>query len=285
MKRILQTNADSARIAGEDLSDIEAAAVELEERLAQIEAHADQQLQNGADRFQVAAFAYQTGAVHLAIRTVEDDPIYKQKNQIARNSLGAWLIEVGRIQEGLDTLEQASGEGGMPGWQDSLATSMLINGDYARAIDLWKEQITETNSNVGQAVIQTMPFLTLNSTWMTADQYPFTHAAAAAEVLGRVRNENAALTYQIAQAQLELGDVAAASQSLQFVFDKAPNMPLQTLVKFYLGALRGEKVADPSVEPPVLEEFLPLDEEPAKKDPQPAADKASPASTKTEDKN
>ncbi len=270
VKRIRPVTAESSeedRKQREQLLNVE---FSLEEMLAKIQSQVEQQLQNGADRFQVAAFAHRSGAVRLAIQTLEDEPIYKESNLLAKGSLGAWLIEAGRIQEGLDALEQASGS--VPGWRDSVATSLLINGDYPRAIELWRDQIRETTTNSTQAALLTLPFVTLNPVWIASDQYPFTHSAAAGEVVGNVRAENAMLMFQIGLAQLEQGDNTAATKSWQSVLDNAPNTQLRPLLKFYLEVLTSKTIEFPPSEPPTLEEFEPMGEEP-KKGEAPAADK------------
>jgi tetratricopeptide (TPR) repeat protein len=235
----------------------------LEEVIAKIESQVEQQLQNGADRFQVAAAAYQRGAVHVAIKVLEDDPIYKEQNVMARTALGSWLIEAGRVQEGIEALEQSTVSGGAPGWRNSLATSLLINAEYARAIELWQDQVKETNTNSTQAALFTMPFVTLNPAWISPDQYPLTQTVAAIEIMGNVRAENASLTYQIAQAQLEQGDLAGAARSLQYILDNAPDSHLRPLIVLYLEMLSGKKIETPAKEPLPTEDLPPLDEPPA----------------------
>jgi tetratricopeptide (TPR) repeat protein len=265
-KRIRPVTAETTedeRKQREQLLNVE---ISLEEVLAKIETQVEQQLADGADRFQVAAGAYQAGAVRVAIRTLEDDPIYTQQNPIARGTLGSWLIEAGRVQDGLDAMEQVARTGGVPGWRDSVAGTLLINGEYQRAIDLWRDQANESISNSTQATLLTLPFLTLNSVWMSPDQYPFTQMAAAGEVVGNVRLEVASLMYHMGQAQLELGDVAGARKTFESVFPKARNTQLQPLIKFYLEALTGSPIEIPTAESPELEEFEPMGEASSPKD-------------------
>lgn len=263
IRPVPETASDDEKKQREQLVNVE---FSLEEALARIEGQVEQQLQNGADRFQIAAAAHQAGAVRLAIRTLEDEPIYKEQNPLARAALGNWLIEAGRVQEGLDAIEQSSSLGGIPGLRENLATSLVINGEYYRAIDVWREQLRETSMGGVQAALLTLPFLTLNPMWMGSDQYPFTQAAAAGEFIGTVRNETAALNYQIGMAQLELGDIPVATRSLQQVLDSAAETPLKPLVKFYLEMLTGKKIEDKKVEPAAVEEVPPFDGEAPAKD-------------------
>jgi len=234
----------------------------LDEMMSKIDGFVEQSLSNG-DRFQVAVAAYQAGAVRLAIKTLEDDPIYVEQNPLAKSVLGAWLIEVGRVQEGIDSLEQASGKS--PDWRDSVATSMLINGEYSRSIELWREQFAESNTTSIQAALLTLPFLTLNPMWMTSDQYPFTHMGAVAEVLGNVQAEKATLAFQIGLAQLEQGDVAAARKSFQDVYDGAPYVQLRPIVRFYLEQLTDTRISMDRPELKKIDDLEPMDDEPVAK--------------------
>lgn len=265
IKRIRPVTMDSSeeeRKQREQLLNLEST---LEDTLIKIEGQVEQQLDK-VDRFQVAAAAYQMGAIRLAVRTLEDDKVYTAQNPMARHVLGSWLIEAGRVQEGIDALDQSNMGGGTPGWRDAVATSLLINGDYNRAIDLWREQLAESTATNTQTALLTLPFVTLNAMWMSPDQYPFTHLAAAGEIVSNGRNENAMLTYQVGQAQLELGDVAGATQSFSQVLDRTPTTHLRPLIKFYLEALTDKKIELPNIEPPKEEEFELLEQEtPAKK--------------------
>ena len=263
IKRIRPMNPDSPE--QQRLIDVE---YRLEEELARVETEVAKGLDAGADRYQAASAAYQAGAVKLAVKTLEDDPIYKEQHPLARSQFGMWLIELGRIQEGLEALEQSTALGDTPGWRNSLATSLLINADYARAIELWQSEIAESETNSGQSTLLTLPFLTLNPIWMSADQFPITHTAAAAELLGKVRADNGILRFQIGMAQLEQGDLIAARKSLQEVLANPMATDLKPLLKFYLQALSEKPIEEqPGDNPPAgeerekgleLEEFGPL---------------------------
>lgn len=265
IKRLRPVTAESTEQERKQREQLISIELNLEETLSKIETQINQGLENGADRFQVASAAYQAGAVRLAVKTLEEDAIYTQRHPMGPSNLGIWLIEVGRVQEGMDALEQSTVTSTAPGWRNTLAISLLVNADYNRAIDLWQSHINETSTNSSHAALLTLPFVTLNPLWVSADQYPFTHAAAAAEIVSNVRDENAALTFQIGLAQLEQGDVAAARKSLQYVYDYAPETHLRPLLKFYLQLLTDKKIEDAPIEPHKLEEFEPLGEEAAAK--------------------
>lgn len=270
LQKLRPVTADASEQEQKERKDMMSLEFNLSERYSQLKTQVNEQLEKGADRLQVAAQAYQYGAIRIAIHALEDDPIYKERNPMARNALGSWLLEVGRIQEGLDALEQASVIGGVPGARDTYATSLLINGDYNRAIELWREQLKESSTNHTQAALLTLPFVTLNSAWVSADQYPFTHLAAAGEIVGTGRGEHTTLTYQIGQAQLEQGDIAGARQSFQHLLEQASNSQIRTLVKFYLELLTDKTIELPVIETPQQEEFEPIGEETAKSQTKPA---------------
>jgi hypothetical protein len=252
---------DDERRQREALLDIE---LRLEEIVGRVETQVAQQLENGADRLQVAVAAYQAGAVRLAIRTLEDDPIFITQNLAARTMLGTWLIEAGRVRDGyeaLEAVEQASAMGGMPGWRDSVATSALTNGDYLRALRLWNDQNRETTETGINGAILTLPFLTLNMAWMSADQYPISHVAAVHQVFGNGRAQTVGLTLNSALIHLETGNVKAATVSMSELLDMAPGSQLQPLVAFYLTNLTGQPFEKPKpAETTPAEEFEPLDE-------------------------
>lgn len=250
----------------EPLINEEFALVEAMDRISGI---VTQELEKGTDRFQVAAGAYQAGAVRTAIRILEEEAIYKEQNPVAKNSLAAWLMEAGRIQDGLDTfeaVEQSSTLGGIPGWRDSVATGVLVNGDYLHAIRLWNEQLQEDSSNGITATLMTLPFQGMNP---MSDQYPVTHVAAVSDLIGRSRAAATSLLFKIGMAQLELGDTAAASITLRKILDREPQTQLRPIVKFYLECLTGTQIDLPAETPPAtMEEFELLGDPPANEAPQ-----------------
>ena len=143
----------------------------------------------------------------------------------------------------------------MPGWRGMVAISALSNGDYSRAIRLWRDQVRETETVAAEAAVLTLPFLTLNQFWMGADQYPLVHAGAVAQSQDRVRPEATMLRFQIAMAQLESGDVQGASQSLHSALERDPASSLRPLLRFYLFCTSDERIDE---QPPVtvpVEEF------------------------------
>jgi tetratricopeptide (TPR) repeat protein len=230
--------------------------------VVQIENAVNQQLENGADRYQVAAAAYQAGAVRTAIKVLEDEAIYIEQNPVAKNALGAWLIEVGRIQDGLDTLEaveQAASVGGgaVPGWRDSVANGFLVNGDYKRSLRLWNDELREEMTNSTNAALMTLPFQAMNP---LSDQYPLTHTAAVSEVMGRARGTSTSLMFRVAMADLEMNQNEQSAASLKKILESDPKTPMRPLLKFYLEMLTDQKIEAKPPANPDVEEFEPLTE-------------------------
>jgi tetratricopeptide (TPR) repeat protein len=218
---------------------------QLYEPVAEVQTLVDKALSEGKDRFQVAAGAYQMGCVLIAVKTLEEDAIFLEKNPQAKLVLGGWLMEVGRGREAetiFESLEGFAVERSLTGWRDSAAISALTVANYSRAIKLWGDQ---RDTAAASPIIQTMftlPFLTLNPLWMGPDAYPTSNLGATAQVIQGVRQEGALATYQIALAQMEAGTVDEASRSIRRAIELYPGSPLRPLLRFYLECLTGEQI-------------------------------------------
>ena len=253
---------DAERQRRESLLNLE---LSLEDEVAKIGEMTQQGLDAGADRFQVALAAYQSGGVLAGIGILEEDAIYKEQNIVAKTALGTWLLEAGRVREAHETLEaveQVSAMGGAPGWRNSVAISALANADYLRAIRLWRDQIREIEVSAGEASLMTLPFVTLNQYWLGADQYPLTHAVAVMQAQENVRAEATMLRFQIAMAQLELGDNPGATQTLRLAVERDPASSIRPLLSFYLLCTTNESIEEKADSGNVVEEFEPLSDEP-----------------------
>ncbi|MEK6257052.1 MAG: hypothetical protein AABP62_00410 [Planctomycetota bacterium] len=241
----------------------------LEDIVAKIDEMTQQALAANTDRFQVAAAAFQAGGVLTAIRTLEEDAVYKEQNIAAKTMLGTWLLEAGRVREAhetLDAVEQISAAGGAPGWRDAVAVSALTNADYPRAIRLWRDQARVTETSAGEASLMTLPFLTLNPYWLGADQYPLTHTVAAAQLLEGSLGEVTALRFQIAMSQLESGDCTGATQTLRQAVERDPASPIRPLLRFYLLCTTNELIDEKTTTNNTIEEFDSLSVEAPAKD-------------------
>jgi tetratricopeptide (TPR) repeat protein len=236
----------------EPLLKMELSLVEAQGRINGI---VEQQLQNGADRFEIAAAAHQQGAVLTAIRILEEDVVYTEKNPFAKSALGTWLLEAGRVRDGLDTLEaveQASLFGGVPGWRDSVATGFLTVGDYPRAVKLWSDQLQQDLASSSKSLLETLPFEGMNP---LSDQYPFMQIAAVGDTVTRMRSESVQMLFKIGIAQLESGDTVLATGTFQKILATDPKTPMRPLLTFYLENMTGTKIEAPKDSTPELEEI------------------------------
>ena len=218
---------------------------QLYEPVSQVEILVEKALSEGKDRFQVAAGAYQMGCVLLAVKMLEEDAIYLEKNPQAKLVLASWLIEVGRGREAESTIESLEGfaaQNALPGWHDAAAIYALTVANYPRAIKVWGDQRDAASTTPIVQTMFTLPFLTLNPLWMGPDAYPTSNLGATAQVIQGVRQEGALATYQIALAQMEAGMVDEASASIRRAIELYPGSPLRPVLRFYLGCLTGEEI-------------------------------------------
>ena len=218
---------------------------QLYEPVAQVETLVEKAMSEGMDRFQVAARAYQMGCVLLAVKTLEEDAIYLEKNPQAKLVLGSWLIEVGRGREAesiIESLEGFAAQNALSGWQDAAAIYALTVANYSRAIKVWGDQRDAAATTPIVQTMFTLPFLTLNPLWMGPDAYPTSNLGATAQVIQGVRQEGALATYQIALAQMEAGMVDEATASVRRAIELYPSSPLRPVLRFYLGCLTGEQI-------------------------------------------
>ena len=218
---------------------------QLYEPVAQVQTLVDKALSEGKDRFQVAAGAYQMGCLLIAVKTLEEDAIYLEKNPPAKLVLGSWLMEVGRGREAetiFESLEGFAMDSSLTGWRDSAAISALTMANYSRAIKLWGGQRDMAATSPIVQTMFTLPFLTLNPLWMGPDAYPTSNLGATAQVIQGVRHEGVLATYQIALAQMEAGMVDEASTSIRRAIELYPGSPLRPILRFYLECLTGERI-------------------------------------------
>ncbi len=240
---------------------------QLYEPVAEVQALVDKAMSEGKDRFQVAAGAYQMGCVLIAVKTLEEDAIYLEKNPQAKLVLGGWLMEVGRGREAetiFESLEGFAVERSLTGWRDSAAISALTVANYSRAIKLWGDQRDMAASTPITQTMFTLPFLTLNPLWMGPDAYPTSNLGATAQVIQGVRNEGSLATYQIALAQMEAGTVDEASKSIRRAIELYPGSPLRPVLRFYLECLTGEQI-EPKPAESIVEELFDLTEKETEK--------------------
>ena len=230
---------------------------QLTEPMSQIEAAISKRLSDEGDRLQVASGAYQMGYLLSAIKILQEDAIYLERNPQAKLALASWLMEVGQGRDAeamLESLEGFATETSLNGWRDAAALSSFTLANHVRTIKLWSEQRNAASSQPVPIVLYTLPFLTLNPLWMGPDSYPSSSINANAGLVQGVQFEGAIVTYQIAQVQMEAGLVEEAGNSIRQALKANPASPLRPILRFYLECLTGEQI---ELEPPasVVEEL------------------------------
>ncbi len=276
MKKLKQLRPYSKSMTDEQRQEREgivSAIDQLYEPVSQVETLVEKALSEGNDRFQIAAGAYQMGCVLIAVKTLEEDAIYLEKNPQAKLVLGSWLMEVGRGREAETIFENLEGfavERSLTGWRDSAAISALTLANYSRAIKLWSDQRDSASTAPIVQTMFTLPFLTLNPLWMGPDSYPASNLGATAQVIQGVRHEGVLATYQIALAQMEAGNVEEASNSIKRAIELYPGSPLRPVLRFYLECLTGEQI-ELKLEESKVDELFDLTEPEAEKKVEPEA--------------
>lgn len=223
---------------------------QVSEPISQIESAISQRLGDGGDRFQVATGAYQMGYLLNAIKILQEDAIYLERNPQAKLALGTWLMEIGQGRDAealIESLEGFATETSLSGWRDAAAISSLCLANHVRTIKLWTDQRNATASQPVPLTLYTLPFLTLNPLWMGPDSYPSSSINASAGAVQGIRFEGAIFTYQIALVQMEAGLIEEAATSIRQALKTNPSTPLRPILRFYLECLTGEQI---ELEPP-----------------------------------
>ena len=179
-----------------------------------------------------------------AIKTLEEDAIYLEKNPQSKLLLGSWLAEAGRGKDAaaiFEGLEGMAADNGLPGWREAASISSLTSANYLRAITIWNDQLRETITTQFPSALYSLPFLTLNPLW-APDSYPMTHVGATAQLLKGARLEGSTQLYYIALAQMEAGQLNDAANSVRQALKIYPNTVLRPLLRFYLEVLTGEQI-------------------------------------------
>lgn len=246
---------------------------QLEEDVARLDSRVAKHLSDGADRLQVAAGSFQAGGLLRAISTLEEDSIYLEKNPQAKLFMAGLLMEAGRGRDAAQIFEMLAAlppDGSQSSSRDSGAISAMTAANYLVAINLWGDQLRDSAMASVPSLFFTMPFVTLNPIWISADAYPTSAIAATAEVMRAVQIEGASTELSITLAQMEVGANKDASNSLRRALELSPSSQLRPLFQFYLECLTGERI-DLQPEAVEAEEFTDLN---AKEEPEVKAEDA-----------
>jgi len=217
----------------------------LQETVERLDQMVNEQLAKGTDRLQVATAAVQAGGLLKAIHVLQDDAIYVNSHPLAKVALASWLLEVGQVRDAneiFEALEAISSELTYVNWRDLAAICALTTANYDKAIRLWNEQRLASAESQTEAALQSLPFVTLNPRWNGRDSYPSTLISSTAQWMQSIRFEGSTLLLQNAFAEMEQGDVKAATRSIRDALHRNPSSSLRPLLRFYLECLTGEEI-------------------------------------------
>ena len=139
IKRLIQQTESMPQLndqVRQELEQIREGLPSLEDAVSRMSGMVDENLAKGADRLQIATGLMQVGGLLQAIRVLEEDKVYLERNPMAKMTLAARLIEVGRVQEAaeiFESVEMIASRSGLPGWREPAAiTAMVANSNMKR---------------------------------------------------------------------------------------------------------------------------------------------------------
>lgn len=230
------------------------ALVQMRGRLMQVIADTQQQVEEAfkeeADRLQVAMFCRQAGCLQLAIKTLQEDAVYVERNPYARLQLSVWLAERGDGLELDDSVAILAAVG--PGlaasaWHEPVAYAALGRGDFLAARDAWKDATDELDRSRLQSLLMTSPVSHSSTVWLGDSQYPLSHLIAVQDAVSRQVGQSTVWDFSRSLAALEQGDLTGTRDAMQAAIARFPESPLRPLLRLYWFCLTDELLDE---EPP-----------------------------------
>lgn len=229
---------------------------DLARRAEQINKMADDQLQKGTDRLEVAGALYQVGNVLRAATLLQEDAIFVERTPAARQLLTALLAELGAgqaLDESAARLSDIAEMAGLIRWRDAVAIAAVARTDYATAIMQWERELTRSDQDQAQALLYTAPLATSSTVWLGEVSFPAAHAAMIRTAYEVQPLEQALAEFKRAACELERANPEGAISAIRRALRRAPASPLRPLLRLYLFCLTEETI-DP--EPPA--DWIPL---------------------------
>jgi len=211
---------------------------------------AQQQLDQQADRLQVASAVYQAGGIKRAASILQEDAVYVETHPAARQLLTAALAELGRgteLDESASRLEAVGERAGLQRWRDQVAVAALGRTDYTTAIKQWDRELSKSDDDQLQGLLYTAPLATSSPFWLGDLGYPTPHSVIAIEGTQRRLHDQAVMELYRAVCEIERSQPDRAAAALRSGLQRAPSSPLRPLMRYYLFCIAGESV---DAEPP-----------------------------------
>lgn len=229
---------------------------DLAGRAEQINKLAEEQLQKGTDRLEVASALYQVGNVLRAAALLQEDAIYVERTPAARQLLTALLAELGAgqaLDESAARLSDIAEIAGLIRWRDAVAIAAVARTDYATAILQWERELTRSDQDQAQALLYTAPLSTSSTVWLGEVSFPVAHTAMIRSAYEVQPLEQALAEFKRAACEMERANPEGAISAIRRALRRAPASPLRPLLRLYLFCLTEEAI-DP--EPPA--DWIPL---------------------------
>jgi len=208
----------------------------LMEVVAESQQQAEKALADQADRLQVASLCRQSGCLKLALKTLQDDAVYVERNPFARLELSQWLAELGAGVELDDSAASLAAIGpglGASTWHEPVAYSALSRADFLAARDAWQEGARDLDLSRLQSLLITAPGSLASPVWLGDAQYPVSHMIAVQEAVSRQAGQATLWDLYRSLAALEQGDLNGARGALKESLQRYPESPLRPLLRLY----------------------------------------------------
>ncbi len=238
---------DEVRLNREALFDLE---LRLEGAVEKIAKEVNRRREQEPDRVSVAAFAYQSGALQMAVDMLQEDAVELERNPVARQLLTLWLAELGEgdaLDESSSRLEAVSGQFPTWTWRNGVGYAALSRGDYNEAVKAWQRVAHDMDRLGLESLLETTPLAQASTVFLGDFQYPVAHLTATQHALQRIPYEGLEALLPTAFCEMERGNTPAAISAIRAAIQRAPDSPMRPLLRVYLFCLTDELI-DP--EPP-----------------------------------
>lgn len=203
---------------------------------------------------EIAVFYGQQGMTLKGLSLLEQLSENDARNPEVMILSSLWMLESGRIEEAylLAGQLQAVGEQtGLQNWQMIRCLTLLANGEYGAAGDLWTQYVQEQQLlSIRNVLMPAFPRTSLAG----QPPWPLALTAASMEHFYRLPQQTAALELRSALIYMEAGQAKRAIAAFRNILKSSPDLPERPLVAMYLNLLTGEEVnpLGPAEEIPLL---------------------------------
>lgn len=200
------------------------------------------------------SFFYGRGLILKAMQELEMLPPEAMSNPEIMQIRALCLLEAGRTEEAYDLSGQLEGMGpqlAAQDWRGVRTISLLTNGEYDRAIQLWEEASMEaTRNKLADVLFNLSPhFVTTRPL-----NWPVTETEKAWNYFNFFTNQISSIKLSTALTQIEEGENRKAGETLHEILDQNPETPERRTIAYYLTMIQQTPIdpLPPSERVPVL---------------------------------